>query len=69
VASHTRTYAGLYPYVVPALVNGSAGAIIVPHGRLFAVMGYTMSGDTILRIDVLTDPERLSRLELPAAHV
>jgi RNA polymerase sigma-70 factor (ECF subfamily) len=69
VASHTRTYAGLYPYVVPALVNGSAGAIIVPHGRLFAVMGFTMSGDTILRIDVLTDPERLSRLELPAAHV
>jgi RNA polymerase sigma-70 factor (ECF subfamily) len=69
VASHTRTYSGLYPYVVPAFVNGSAGAIIVPHGRPFAVMAFTFAGETILRIDVLTDPERLSRLDLPAPHV
>jgi len=44
--------------------NGSAGAIIVPHGQPFAVMAFTLAGDTILRIDVLTDPERLSRLDL-----
>jgi RNA polymerase sigma-70 factor (ECF subfamily) len=59
VASHTRTYASLYPYVVPAFVNGSAGAVIRPHGRPFAVMGFTLAGETILRIDVLADPERL----------
>jgi RNA polymerase sigma-70 factor (ECF subfamily) len=64
VASHTRTYSGLYPYVVPAFVNNTAGAIIVPHGRPFAVMAFTFAGDTILRIDVLTDPERLERLDL-----
>jgi RNA polymerase sigma-70 factor (ECF subfamily) len=65
VALHTRTYAALYPHVVPAFVNGSAGAVIAPHGRPFAVMSFTILGETILRIDVLTDPERLSRLELP----
>jgi RNA polymerase sigma-70 factor (ECF subfamily) len=65
VALHTRTYAALYPHVVPAFVNGSAGAVIAPHGRPFAVMSFTIFGETILRIDVLTDPERLSRLELP----
>ena len=65
VALHTRTYAALYPHVVPAFVNGSAGAVIAPHGRPFAVMSFTILDGTILRIDVLTDPERLSRLELP----
>jgi hypothetical protein len=28
-------------------------------------MSFTILGETILRIDVLTDPERLSRLDLP----
>ena len=64
VASHTRTYAGLYPYVVPAIVNGTAGAIIVPQGRPFAVMSFTTNGGRITRIDALVDPERLSRLDL-----
>jgi RNA polymerase sigma-70 factor (ECF subfamily) len=65
VALHTRTYVALYPHIVPAFVNGSAGAVIAPHGRPFAVMSFTILGETILRIDVLTDPERLSRLDLP----
>jgi RNA polymerase sigma-70 factor (ECF subfamily) len=64
VASHTRTYSNLYPYVVPAYVNGAAGAIIVPHGRPFAVMGFTVHADVITRIDALVDPERLRRIDL-----
>jgi RNA polymerase sigma-70 factor (ECF subfamily) len=63
VASHTRTYASLYPYVVPAFVNGTAGALITPGGRTFAVMGFTISGERIIRIDALVDPERLSGLD------
>jgi len=64
VAAHTHTYAKLYPYIVPALVNGTAGAIIAPNSRPFAVMGFTISGERITAIDVLADPERLNQLDL-----
>ena len=64
VAAHTRTYSSLYPHVVPALVNGTAGAIIAPDSRPFAVMGFTISGERITAIHVLVDPERLNQLDL-----
>jgi RNA polymerase sigma-70 factor (ECF subfamily) len=64
VASRTRTYSGLYPYVLPAYVSHKAGAVVVLHGRPFAVMGFTIRGERITRIDALVDPERLSRLDL-----
>jgi RNA polymerase sigma-70 factor (ECF subfamily) len=64
VATHTATYSKLYPFVRPALVNGAAGAAVAPHGRLFCVMGFTVSNGRITRIDALVDPERLARLEL-----
>jgi RNA polymerase sigma-70 factor (ECF subfamily) len=59
VASQTATYSRLYPYVRPALVNGAAGAVVAPHGRVFSVMGFVVSGGRIVAIDVLADPERL----------
>jgi RNA polymerase sigma factor (sigma-70 family) len=64
VAAHTATYSKLYPSVIPALVNGAAGAVVAPRGRLFCVMGFTVAGDKITAIDALVDPERLARLEL-----
>lgn len=64
VAAHTRTYSRLYPHIVPALVNGTAGAIIAPDRRTFAVMGFTIVSARITAIDVLVDPERLNRLDL-----
>lgn len=64
VAAHTRTYARLYPSVWPALVNGAAGAVIVPHGQLFAVMAFTVTNGLITEIDALNDPERLDQLDL-----
>ena len=64
VAAHTTTYSNLYPFVRPALVNGAAGAVVVPGGRLFSVMGFTVSGGKITAIDALVDPERLVQLEL-----
>ena len=35
-------------------------------GRLFAVLGFTIAGGKIVEIDILADPERLSRLDLSA---
>lgn len=65
VAAHTRTYSKLHPYVIPALVNGTPGAVIAPHGQPFSVMAFTISHGRIARIDALLDPERLRELELP----
>jgi RNA polymerase sigma factor (sigma-70 family) len=64
VATYAATYSRLYPFVRPALVNGAAGAVVAPRGRLFSVMGFTVSGGRITAIDALVDPERLAQLEL-----
>ena len=66
VAAHTTTYSKLHPHIVPALVNGTAGAVIAPQGEPYAVMAFTVSNGKIARIDALLDPERLRQLQLPA---
>jgi RNA polymerase sigma factor (sigma-70 family) len=45
-----------------ALVNGTAGVLSWQDGKLVAVLGFTIAHDKIVAIDVLADPERLSRL-------
>jgi RNA polymerase sigma-70 factor, ECF subfamily len=37
-----------------------------PDGRLFSVIGFTIAGGKVVEIDILADPERLSRLDLSA---
>lgn len=64
VARHTATYSKLYPFVRPALVNGAAGAVVAPHGRVFSVMAFTVTTGRIAQIDVFLDPERLEQLDL-----
>jgi RNA polymerase sigma-70 factor (ECF subfamily) len=64
VAGHTATYSLLHPHVRPALVNGAAGVVVAPGGRLLAVMAFTVVQGKIIRIDALLDPERLPGLEL-----
>ena len=66
VAAHTATYSELYPFVRPALVNGAAGAVVAPGGRLFSVMAFTVTNGKITAIDALVDPERLAQIDLPA---
>jgi RNA polymerase sigma-70 factor, ECF subfamily len=48
--------------VRPALVNGSAGAVITVGGRPFAVMGFTVKEGKIVEIDAIADPERVRRI-------
>jgi hypothetical protein len=45
-------------------VNGSAGAVVTPQGRAFAVMGFTVKRGKIVEIDVVADPARLRQLDL-----
>jgi RNA polymerase sigma factor (sigma-70 family) len=67
VAAQAATFSrsGLSNQVV--LVNGNIGILSWrPDGRLFSVLGFTIAGGKIVEIDILADPERLSRLDLSA---
>ena len=64
VAERAMTYARLSPLVRPALVNGTAGVVVAPAGRVIAVMAFTVSDGRIVEMDTLNDPERLARLDL-----
>jgi len=66
VAGRAVRFAGLSPFLRPALVNGAAGVVVAPSGRPFSVMGFTVAGGRIVAIDALSDPERLERLDLTA---
>jgi len=49
------------------LVNGQLGFVSRrPDGRVFAVIGLTIAGGKIVEMDILADPERVSRLDLSA---
>jgi RNA polymerase sigma-70 factor (ECF subfamily) len=54
----------LAPLARPALVNGAAGAVVGTPDRPFAVAGFTVSHGRIAEIDIILDPEKLSRLSL-----
>jgi RNA polymerase sigma-70 factor (ECF subfamily) len=64
VAEQVLTFRRLAPFAQPALVNGAAGIVAAPGGRLAAVLGFTIRGGKIVEIDILADPERLRRLDL-----
>jgi RNA polymerase sigma-70 factor (ECF subfamily) len=71
VAEQTLAAGGfsrLARFAQPALVNGAAGVVVAPGGRLVAVMGFTITGGRIVEIDVLADPARLRRLDLAVLH-
>lgn len=60
VLTFTRPGATMHP----AVVNGAAGVVVSARGRVTAVIGFTVRGDTIVAIDGLADPARLARVDL-----
>jgi RNA polymerase sigma factor (sigma-70 family) len=67
VASQNATFSssGLSNQLI--LVNGHLGFVTRrPDGRVFSVTGFTIAGGRIVEMDILADPERLSRLDLSA---
>jgi RNA polymerase sigma factor (sigma-70 family) len=64
IAGSALTTRALSPFVRPALVNGAAGVVVMPRGKLMVVMAFTVSDGRIVAIDVLADPERLATLDL-----
>jgi RNA polymerase sigma factor (sigma-70 family) len=67
VAAQAATFSklGLSSQVV--LVNGNIGLVSrLPDGRVLSVIGFTIAGGKVIEMDILADPDRLSRLDLSA---
>ena len=51
-----------------AMVEGTAGIIVAPRGRLFRVLEFTFANDRIASMNIIGDPERLSSIEVSALN-
>jgi RNA polymerase sigma factor (sigma-70 family) len=52
--------------VRPALINGVPGAVTFTDGVPKALAAFTVAGGRVVAMDVLTDPDRIARLDLSA---
>lgn len=50
----------------PALIDGAAGLVNTLDGEPFSIIGFTVAGDRVTTIDILSDPERLAGIDLSA---
>jgi RNA polymerase sigma factor (sigma-70 family) len=65
VAGQALTFRQFAATATRVLVNGLPGGVAwAPDGRPVAVLAMTVTGGRIVAIEVLADPERLSRLDL-----
>jgi RNA polymerase sigma-70 factor (ECF subfamily) len=64
VARRARSFSRLGLSRHPVLVNGAAGLLCKLEGKPFSVMAFTVRAGKIAEIDILSDPERLARLDL-----
>jgi RNA polymerase sigma-70 factor, ECF subfamily len=64
VAGQALFYSRLGLVMHPALVNGVVGAVGTLDGEPYSVGAITVRGGKIVEMDILADPERLSRLDL-----
>jgi RNA polymerase sigma-70 factor (ECF subfamily) len=64
VAEQAVTFSSLAPFARPAVVNGSAGLVVVRDGRPFSVLGFAIRGGRIVELDIVADPARLRHVDL-----
>ncbi|MER7929221.1 sigma-70 family RNA polymerase sigma factor [Streptomyces sp. NPDC096057] len=63
VAEQALFFAPFAHHARLVLVNGSVGVVNAPDGRLLSVMGVTIAEGRITEMYILSDPERLARLD------
>jgi RNA polymerase sigma-70 factor (ECF subfamily) len=63
VAARAITFSQPGATLLPVLVNGFAGVVVIVGGKPFAVMGFTVRGGRVIAIDVLADRQRLGNLD------
>ena len=67
VAAQASTFSKLALSNQLVLVNGNVGVVSrLPDGRVFSVIGFTIVEGRVIEMDILADPDRLSRLDLSA---
>jgi hypothetical protein len=54
------------PGLDPLVYAGQFDFHFIPDGRLLSVIGFTIAGGKVVEMDILADPDRLSRLDLSA---
>ena len=56
------------PFVRPAVVNGTVGAVAFDGDTPFAILAFTVIDDRAVTIDIFNDPERVPRMVRPDAQ-
>lgn len=57
-------YSRLARFVQVALVNGGAGLVFAPGGKLSRALQFTIANGKIVEVDIIADKERLKQLDL-----
>ncbi|HEV8557637.1 MAG TPA: sigma-70 family RNA polymerase sigma factor [Actinophytocola sp.] len=63
VADQALMFTSLSPFVRPALINGVAGVVVAPKGRVRSIMAFTVVGNRIVAIDAITAPDLLATVD------
>jgi RNA polymerase sigma factor (sigma-70 family) len=70
VAAQAESFSKLQLTSQVVLVNGNVGVVSrLPDGRVLSVIGFTIAGGKVVEMDILADPDRLSRLDLSAIEL
>jgi RNA polymerase sigma-70 factor (ECF subfamily) len=64
VARQTLVLGPRARFAEPALVDGTVGVVVAPHGRLVLALTFTVREGRITGYDVIADPGRLRQLDL-----
>jgi RNA polymerase sigma factor (sigma-70 family) len=65
VGAQATRFGALARYARPVVVNGAPGFLAVADGRALSLLTVIVRDRRIVEIDVLADPDRLARLDLP----
>jgi ketosteroid isomerase-like protein len=64
VARQALSFRALAPAARAAVVNGTAGFVVMRGAAPYAVLAFTVRGGRIVELDVVADPDRLRQLDL-----
>jgi len=64
VATNAHAFSANARFAEHALVDGAAGIVVAPKGKLALVLRFGVVGDKITEIDIAADPQRLRRVTL-----
>ena len=60
----TAAFSPFARFVQPAVVNGTAGLVFAPGGKLSRALSFTVANGKITQVEIITDRDRLQQLDL-----